>query len=228
MQKQSCSAGLVLTWGLVGIMGALLTAASDLVLLGRPNSAYSFFKLGTETMAVLPQWRITAGTFIGVAALPFQLAGLISLYYGLKPAGRVIPPVVLLTTAHALIMGVAFHASYAFIGSGWRLYYEMGQGNAAVLELIEKFDYYWRIIIIAALGELLIASILFVFLVLAGKTLYPKWMSLLNPICILLFMYCLIIILPAPIGGFVAPAYINLSTIAFLILSTVTVYRKMV
>ena len=60
---------------------------SDVILLGRPVSGYAFLKLGTESMAELAQWRIIVGTFTGVFALPFQIAGILPLYFGLKPAG---------------------------------------------------------------------------------------------------------------------------------------------
>lgn len=226
MQKPSSRANMVLIGGIAGIIGVLLTVVSDLILLGKPVSAYTFLKLGTESMAGLAQWRITTGTFLGVVVLPLQIAGLITVYYGLKPAGRFISLAVVIVTAHALIMGVAFHVSYAFIGSGWKLYYEIGSGNIIASEMIKKFDYYWKIIVFIILTELLFSSICYTFVILRRKTLYPKWMSLLNPLCVFLFMYPLIFALPAPVGGFIAPAYLNLSTMVFMTFSTATIYKS--
>jgi len=229
MKNRPSKADIVLALGLVGIIGVLLTIVSDLILLGRPNNAFSFLKLGmgTETMADIAQWRITLGSFMGVIVLPFQIAGLTSVYHGLKPSGRVMPLLVVITNAHALIMGVAFHISYAFIGSGWKLYYIMGAGNKNASELVKQFDFYWKILVIIMLTEILFSSIVYVSLILKGKTLYPKWMVILNPLCILLFMFPIIFLIPAPVGGFIAPTYMNISTMVFLTFSTVVIYKKL-
>jgi hypothetical protein len=229
MEKKTSKANIVLALGLVGIIGVLLTIISDLILLGRPNNAYSFLKLGmgTETMANIAQWRITLGSFIGVIVLPFQIAGLAAVYHGLKPAGKVMPLVVVFTNVHALIMGVAFHISYAFIGSGWKLYYGIGPGNKISSELVKQFNFYWKILVTIMLIEILFSSIFYVALILRGKTLYPKWMAILNPLCVLLFMFPIIFVIPAPVGGFIAPTYMNISTLAFLTFSTVVIYKKL-
>jgi hypothetical protein len=228
MEKKTRKADIVLALGLVGIIGVLITIISDLILLGRPNNAVSFLQvgMGTESMAHLAQWRITLGAFMGVVVLPFQIAGLISVFYGLKPSGKVMPLVAVITTGHALIMGVAFHISYAFIGSGWKLNYATGLENEISSGLVKQFNFYWKILIIIMLTEILFSSIVYVSLILAGKTLYPKWMAILNPLCVLLFMFPIVFILPAPIGGFIAPAYINISTMVFFVFSTTVIYKK--
>lgn len=219
-------AGTVRILGLIGIIGVLLTIASDLVLLGRPDTGYSFLKLGTASMIGIESWRITAGTFIGVFMLPFQIAGLISLYHGLKPSGRFLPAIVILADAHALIMGVAFHASYAFIAGGWKLF-AAGPGNQDAFGLITNFDFYWKLIIAIMFSELVLGSVLFVLLVLGGKTLYPRWMAFLNPLCITALMFAVIPVIPSPVGGFVGPAVLNLSTLIFFVISTVLIYEKL-
>lgn len=227
MEKKTSKANIVLTLGIVGILGVLLTIVSDFILIGKPNSAYSFLKLGTESMANIAQWRITLGAFLGVVVLPFQIAGLISVYHGLKPAGRIIPIVVVITNAHALIMGVAFHISYAFIGSGWKIYYETGPGNKITSQMVERFDLYWKTIVIIMFTELLFSSVIYILLILKGNTLYPKWMALLNPLCIMFFIFPLIFIIPAPFGGFITPAYFNIITMVFFVFSTAVIYKKL-
>jgi hypothetical protein len=227
MHLKPSKANMILIAGLIGIIGALITVISDLILIGRPTNAYSFFKNGTESMAGLAEWRITIGTFLGVIALPFQIGGLTVVYFGLKPAGKLISFIVVAIAVHALLMGVAFHASYAFIGSGWKVYHETGLNNINVAELINKFDFYWKIIFTTMFTELTLSSIGFVLIILTRKTLFPKWMAILNPLCVYLFMFPLIFVIPAPIGGFIASAYLNLSTIVFFIFCTTVIYKKM-
>jgi len=229
MKKKTSKIDIILVLSVLGIIGVLITIISDLILLGRPINAFSFFKLGmgTENMAYVAQWRITLGSFLGVFVLPFQITGLMSVYQGLKTSGKVLPIVVVITNIHALIMGVAFHISYAFIGSGWKLHYEMGAVNKVSSELVNQFAFYWKVLVIIMATEVLFSSLIYVFLILKGKTLYPKWMALLNPLCVLLFLFPIIYICPAPVGGFIAPAYMNLSTMVFFVFSTVVIYRKL-
>lgn len=227
MQKKLGEANIVLALSLVGIFGAIITIISDLILLGKPSNGYLFFQLGTETMADLAPWRITWGTFLGVVALPFQTFGLVPLYVGLKPSGRVLPIIVVVMNAHALLMGVAFHMQYAFIGSGWRLHYNADPGNTITSEMVSKFDSYWKILIIIMLIEILLSSSIYVWILLKRNTLFPKWMAALNPLCIVFFILPIIIIIPAPAGGYIAPAILNLSTIVFIILSMTIVTKKL-
>lgn len=218
----------ILAIGLIGIAGVVMTLISDFILIGRPNSSYSFFKLGTESMADFSQWRITVGTFLGIIVLPLQMAGLGTVYYGLRPAGKIKALLVILTNIHTLIMAVAFHISYAFIASGWKMYYEVGSSDVIAFKMLKRFDHYWRIVIVIMAIELAFASLCFIMFILKYKTLYPKWMALFSPICILLYIYPIVLVMPHPIGGFVAPAILNFGTMIFLILSTTTVYKSII
>lgn len=226
MDKLQKEAKIVLIMGLIGIAGVLVTIVSDFILIGRPSSASAFFKLGTESLAALSQWRIIVGAFVGIIVIPFQIAGLATIYYGIKTAGRTKALIVVLTTAHTLMMAVAFHTSYAFTASGWNLYYELGFGDRVAEKMMYRFGYYWMIIIVIMAVELIFSSSFFVFLILRGSTLYPKWMALFSPACVLLYMYPIVLAAPNPIGGFIAPAFLNLATLVFFVLSTVTVYKR--
>jgi hypothetical protein len=177
-------------------------------------------------MADLSQWRITMGAFLGIIVIPFQIAGLATIYYGLKSAGKTKAVITVLTFAHTLMMAVAFHTSYAFIAGGWNLYYELGSRDLVAEKMINIFGYYWRIIVIIMAVELVFSSAYFVFLILKGETLYPKWMTFFSPVCVLLYMYPVVLIVPKPLGGFIAPAFLNLATLVFFVMSTVTVYKK--
>jgi hypothetical protein len=227
MQVRSRKATITLLFGLVGILAVIFTIICDFILIGKPNSTYSFLKLGTESMKGLSQWRIYIGTFLGIIVLPLQIAGLVPVYYGLKPGGKVKSIIVVLITGHAAIIAVAFHISYAFIASGWNLYNSTAVENLGASEMLKRFDLYWRITIIIMAVELLLSSILYVILILGKKTLYPKWMAFLSPICVLFYTFLLVLPIPHPLGGFLGPAFLNLSTLIFLTFSTIIVYKRL-
>lgn len=219
--------------GSIGITAVFFTIISDVILLGRPDSAYSFFANPTECMTEIPLWRITAGVFIGVFMLPFQLAGLAPLYYGLKPLGRKMQLLAVIPSGHALTMGIAFHMSYAFMASGWKLYHAAAPGNNAAAPgndsaalMMKSFDFYWKLLIVIMLAELIFCSCFFAITVLRGKTLFPKWMAAFNPLFIIGAMFVIIFLIPSPVGGFIAPTILNTSNFTFFILSTVVISNR--
>ncbi|NLK87469.1 MAG: hypothetical protein GX279_08270 [Clostridiaceae bacterium] len=252
MTDSASKARLVLIFGMIGIISVVFTIISDLILLGRPGSGYSFFLLPTECMAWISGWRITLGTFLGVFMLPFQIAGLVPLYIGLRPSGKAVPALTGLIGAHGLVMGVAFHTTYAFLAGGWKLYHSttgpgglvtgseagsfIGSGTtglsagtegAGPSALMNDFQFYWKLIIVIMVTELILLSALYIITVLKGRTLFPKWMAVLNPAAIMTTVILILLALPAPVGGYAAPTMLNLSNFTFFIISTLVVYGKL-
>lgn len=218
---------MILIGGLFAVVGALITIVSDLILIGKPTNVFSFFHLGTETMVGISPWRITLGTFLGVAGLPLQLGGLVNVYYGLKPAGKWAAVTVATLCAYGLVMGVAFHIAYGFIGSSWQFYYEMELGNKLVQELINRFTHYYKLITTFMLTSLVLCSLGFSIMVLRGKTLFPKWLAIFSPLGLCVFWFVAISQIPAPVGGYVASAFFNTCTLIFFVLVTIVLYKKM-
>jgi hypothetical protein len=250
--RKASKARIVLIFGMIGIISVVFTIISDLILLGRPGSGYSFFLLPTEGMAWIPGWRITLGTFLGVFMLPFQIAGLVPLYIGLRPSGKAVPALTGLIGAHGFVMGVAFHTTYAFLAGGWKLYHSaagsgvlgtgfgtdpfVGSGagglsagpeGASPSALMGDFQFYWKLIIVIMVIELILFSSLYIITVLKGRTLFPKWMAALNPAAIMTAVILILLALPAPVGGYAAPTMLNLSNLAFFIISTVVIRSKL-
>jgi hypothetical protein len=217
---------LVLVLSLLGIASVFITIISDFILIGKPNSAYDFLMLGTKSMWDISALRLTIGAFVGVVILPFQLLGLVPVYYALEPAGKILPIMTIIVNAHTLLMGVAFHISYAFIGSGWTHYYQEN-ANLNTSLLVNQFDLYWMILAVIMFVELLFCSIVYVIVVVKGKTLFPKWMAIFNPMGIIIMTFPLIFAIPYPVGGYVGPAYLNISTMIFFIITLTVAYKKM-
>jgi len=210
----------------MSILAIILTIISDFILIGKPNSSYSFFKLGTESMALIPMWRITLGTFLGIIVIPLQGLGLIAVYYCLKNGGKVKALITVLTIFHASSMAVAFHMSYAYIASGWQLVNQVGKSNLYIKEMMNKFNYFWTIILIIIGMEIVVSSGIFSWMVAKEDTLYPKWMAIFNPGFTLVYTYLIILLMPYPIGGYLAPAFLNISTLIFMTLSLTVISKK--
>lgn len=210
----------------ISILAVILTIVSDFILLGRPSSSYSFFKLGTESMALIPMWRITLGTFLGIMVIPLQGFGLIAVYYSLKNGGKIKALTAVLTIFHASSMAVAFHMSYAYIASGWQLFYQAGKSNLLITQLLNRFNYFWTLLLIIIAIEIAIGSAIYSWMIIKKNTLYPKWMALYNPAFTLMYTYLIILLMPYPIGGYLAPAFLNISTLIFMIISLFVIKDK--
>lgn len=210
----------------ISILAIILTIVSDFILIGKPNSSYSFFKLGTESMALIPMWRITLGTFLGIIVIPFQGLGLIAVYYSLRNGGKIKALITVLTIFHASCMAVAFHMSYAYIAGGWHLLYQAGRQSFYILEMINRFDYYWTLLLVLIGIEISVSSGIFSWMIIKKETLYPRWMAIFNPGFTLIYTYLIIFLMPYPIGGYLAPAFLNISTLIFMTLSLLTISKK--
>ena len=104
--------------------------------------------------------------------------------------------------------------------------HDAGIDNLKVQNLMSKFGAYWLIIIVSVFAMLFIASVCCVILLLSGKTLYPKWMALVNPICVFSAMFPLMAFIPAPLGGYISPAYLNLSSLILFVFSLKLLRKK--
>lgn len=205
--------------GCIGLIAVFVTIVSDVILLGQPTSGYAYFSNPTACMAVIPPWRILAGTLLGVCMLPFQLAGLAPVYYGMQPAGRKKQLLALIPAAHALMVGIAFHMAHAFIAEGWRLSYGFSPANAAVDAMAKGFDRYWVLLLAIMLAEMLLCSGVLAMSVWKGRTRFPKWVAVCNPLCVLGVVFLVLLALPAPIGGYVAPTIMNTTSLIYMTLS---------
>jgi hypothetical protein len=216
---------LMLKLGLIGIVSVLITIISDIILIGKPSPAYDFLLYGTESMWDIPTLRIAVGAFVGVVALPFQLLGLVPVYYSLKTSGKALSTITIIPCAHALLMGVAFHISYAFSGSGWKLNH-CPEATQITTELMQQYDHYWTILMVIMIAEILFGSVIYSVIVAKGKTLYPRWMAIFSPASVVAFTLPLVFLIPYPIGGYIAPACLNISTLIFFVLTQTVTYRR--
>jgi len=225
MENKKGKTKLILIISLLGIIGVLITIISDFILIGKPTSAFTFLRVGPESMWDISASRITAGAFIGVMALPFQLLGLAPVYFALKPAGKVLPAMAVIINAHALLMGVAFHISYVYIGSSWTLHHQAA-ATLVTEKLVDQFSSYWMILSIIMFTEILVSSMIYILIILKGNSLFPKWMAMFSHLGVVVFTLLIVVVIPAPFGGYVGSACLNLATMIFFLLTLIVGYKR--
>lgn len=193
--------------GQVGLAAAILVGIGEFLLhydaQARYTSAFAFFEGVTRE-------RATIGHFFGVLGAPLYLVGVYHIYLMLRPAHEMAARVAGLVMAYGFIVGAVWIGSRSSAG-------ELVNGGAVADQLaLYTLRYESLLTIIRAAG--LIFSVVFVWLCLTGRTLYPRAMAVLNPIFLIIVAFILFFTVPA-IGKYIMPIALN---VAFFVLFSVS------
>lgn len=196
--------------GLAGVVAAMLVGSAEFALHFTPSMdyggpPYEFF-LGT------PPARLTYGHFMAIFAAPLYFAGYWHLFQQMKPAPEKARLLLMLLGIYSFAVGAVWIGSrvYPAILIQAR---ECAVNDAArqqLDELLKTAGFYNETILIGLRIGVLSLSAIFVWLVATGKTSYPRWFAVCNPI--LLVIVCFIIYGVAPsIGGYLMPIAMNVA-----------------
>lgn len=197
----------LVTCSLIGILGALIGAVADVLLLYTPDARY-------ETGSYLffndiAYWRLLAGHYLGILFIPLELFGLAAFLYCLQPLSRLKNSLLLCCTFMVMMVGVTYHATLGQLA----IYIKTG-GGSKLLHLYQSFS---EPLSVGLFLIFLILCIIIAHHLFTQPTMYPKWMAFLSPICI----YAIIGLWYFAIGGSIANILIvagfNLSIAVFLL-----------
>ena len=225
---------LVLT-GLGGLVGALAYATGDVLMHGLSAdlgdfpavAAYADMIDDMVPMLALSETRLFAGSLSVLYLAPLYLAGVWHVYLALRPAGRrtALPPFLLLFwlyTMSPLVHGM-------FYGLGESLF----ALNEVVVEAQPRIAELYRrqtVALIVVYAPVLLAALVgwgWVSVAIArGRTLYPRWMAVLNPIAFLFLFLYLGSSIPGSLGLGVRAASTNLGGVIFFSVSTWILWKR--
>jgi hypothetical protein len=227
--------------GIVAVIGALLYAIGDVLLLA-PNvgpirdSAVIRVDLKTypklqrraklfETMALLTWPRLAWGGLLGVFGTPLTLAGIWLVYYGLHPAGgwAALPPVLLFAALNGI--GAFIHGSFIYLGENVQLLNNVNEDTRPLIigVLLRQLSVMQISYIVLFAGAIL-GSIWFSVAVVIGGTRFPIWMAAVNPLTMTLVWLALKKILPLAITDRTEGAGFNIAYMVFFALMTATLW----
>ncbi len=207
---------LVLT-GLAGIVGSVLVCTGEFMLhydpLVRYGQGFDFFKGVTESQA-------TTGHFFGVLGGPFYLLGTWHLYRMLRPANRFWAFLAFLIMSYGFMIGAVWIGSRANVAYLVSTMSEDALGSALALYEL-RYESLLTLVRIAVLGF----SIIFVWLSLTGRSAYPRWMAILNPILLIIVSFVIFVIAPG-VGKYLMPIALNVAFMIVFSVSTLIVIRS--
>jgi len=203
--------------GLAGVLGAALVGTGEFMLhfdpLVRYGQGFDFFKGVSESQA-------TTGHFFGVLGGPLYLLGAWHFYLMLRPANRFWALLAFLFMAYGFMIGAVWIGSRANVA--FLVNTMSGDALASALGLYElRYESLLTLVRIAVLGF----SGIFVWLILSGRSVYPRWMAILNPILLIIASFVVFVVAPG-VGKYLMPIALNVAFFIVFSVSTLMVIRS--
>jgi hypothetical protein len=220
--------------GLLGIIGAVVYAVGDVLLLATkadlaayPNlQPYAKLLSGSEKMVVLSSRRMMWGGLLGIFATPLVVAGFWSVYQGLQPAGAgaALPPAVLFVCAS--IVGAFVHGSFIYLGEYVQALNQVsGDSQAVIAGMVQRHKQIMIVTYGFLMACIVVAAIWFSLVVAAGQTLFPTWLALVNPVTAFAAWMIIRKLLPNSVTARVDGAGFNIAYLIFFTLTTITLWQ---
>ena len=202
------------TLGVLAICAAALLSLADMALLYSPAGGYGFSSY--EPLAEVPRWRLLLGHYLGVLLLPAYIAGYWLVFQGLRGTGRWLSWPVFLLGSYGAAIGGAFHGLLALVA----VIVQHGESDPAASERLLGLARAFVDPLHGAVNALFVlASACFAAAVLSGRSRYPRWLALANPLALgLLFVVPYLVAPGFPPALLAAPASFNLAHLVFFCL----------
>jgi hypothetical protein len=204
------------TAGLIGLLGALLTGAGEFILhydaLARFSENQFFLGISTEQT----NW----GHFIAVLGAPLYLVGCWHIHLMLRPANPRWSFISFIVMAYGFLVGIVWIGSRASISALIN-----SPTSPEVEQLIALYDLRYETLLQVIRFAVLILSIIFIWLTLTGRSHYPKWMAVLNPILLIVASFVIYVVAPS-LGKYLMPIALNVAFAVFFITSISIARRK--
>ena len=197
--------------GILGLVGAILCGTGEFLLHFDPLARFS----GYDFMADISDARLTGGHFLAVVGVSFYFVGMWHIAQMLKPAGEKLSTILFLIGSFGFLYGAMWMSSRASIGSLVH-YPEL----IAATNLVDLYQLRSETLLQVTRVTTLVISGIYVYMVLTGKSRYPKWMAATSPIVLLILNFVIYVITPS-IGKFVMPIALNVGFSAFFLLSLI-------
>jgi hypothetical protein len=221
MQKSSTKQ--LLLFGILGLIGAIGVGLGEFLLHYSPNGI-GYDSDSFEFFRYIPLDRITLGHFIAVSFVPFYIAGYYHLYLVFKPNNPNIAKAIFALGIISFIIGGMWIASRAQLGYLVHKIHDNPE-NLVLKSLLNDYHTHAEILVKSLRLWIAAISIFFVIPVFKRKTLYPRWMVLLNPLFLLIFILIIYKILPT-VGYVIGPIAMNVVHFVLFLTSLIVIWSK--
>lgn len=208
-------------FGISGIIGSVLFICGDLFYNHIPGSKDT----PTVKMSRLPQARLLNAGTLGLIGCWFYTLASMHIYLAFRPAGELFAFFVMITLGAVMIGYGMAHAAYFAIGAGAQVAANAGldaeEGGRMGNALFQRFS---RIIYL----PVAVSSLLMLDGIVAGRSLYPRWMAFLLPIVIYLLKTPVVRLLKGRVRELVNDSYDNIVWLVFFVISSIVLWNAAV
>ncbi len=206
--------------GLAGCLGAILVGIGEFSLQFTPNGGIEDVKDYLYFNDVSAE-RLSFGHFIAVLSAPLYMLGYWHLSKKLEPAGPKQSKAFFLIGAYAFAVGTAWIGQRFFLAA---TVHEIAAGQD-IKTLLTLFSEHNEPFVNVLRLAMVIVSVLWIKLILTGKTAFPKWMAIFSPIVLLATMAALYFT-NTKIGLYVFPVAMNAAHFIVFALAMFTTREK--
>ena len=196
--------------GIIGLIGAIICGTGEFLLHFDPQARFTG---GYDFMADISDSRLTAGHCLAVFGEALYFVGVWHIAEMLRPAGEKLSRALFIIGSFGFVYGGMWMSSRAMIGSIVH-HPEIVEGTNLVELYVLRLETLLQVIRITTL----VISIIYIVMVLTGKSRYPKWMAATSPIVLLLMNFVIYLTVPS-IGKYVMPIALNVGFTVFFLLS---------
>jgi len=202
--------------GVIGLFAALITGTGEFLLHYDPQARFTD---GLEFFKGISEERSNWGHFLGALGAPLYAIGGFHIFLMLRSANTRWAFILFLVTAFGCALGGVWMGSRASISAivNAPQYAELGN-------LVALYDFRYESLLNVTRVAILIVSIIYIWLTLTGRSSYPKWMAIFNPIILLLLGFAIWLAAP-DIGKYVMPIALNVGFTVFFLLSLSVLHR---
>ncbi len=194
-------------FGYLGLLASIMVGVGEFLIHFAPGGFDSGIAFGY--LLKVPADNLTIGHFLLVPFIPFYIFGYWHLYLALKPGDKKLAAAVLTLGIFAFVIGGIWVGSRAHLGMTVQTLHEADVPNIAD-KLIASYEVHLENLVKILRVIVLLISGCFVWAIVKGGTLYPKWMAFFNPILLLLIVFALFFFV-RPIGQYLAPTAMNVA-----------------
>ena len=194
----------------IGIAGAAGMAISDVILLSVPGAGWESDMSSFSSLAHVSLWRMTVGPLVGLVCSFFICFGFWYISRRLAYLSEKLSMLMFICLTSVMFFGGAFHAGYFFAGRA------LWQGD---MVLYKAFISQLEIMSYLSIPGLLLGTGIYVYLTGFVPNGFPKWLKFANLIVIQGVCLGICMLLPAPIGGYIKPTFVNVASLIFFIIN---------
>jgi len=185
-------------------------------LLGLPVSGSYYDISSFGAMQHIDSMRAAFGSILGLVAAFLICFGFWFLKKMFEPVNEKLSTALFIALCSVMFFGGAFHAGYYFISVPG-----LSPELPNLIPQVVLNDFINHLEVLSYLGApgFIIGSILFFKLSLDAR--YPKWLRYANPLTLTIMFLAVFYFLPAPVGGYLKPTFMNVATVSLFILSLI-------